>query len=66
MSLSKDIDSPQHLKKPGPAMSYRQQIKYALERSIEENTNLSVPITDAQLHELEEYIQDEDRRVIFT
>ena len=47
-------------------MSYRQQIKYALERSIEENTNLSVPITDAQLHELEEYIQDEDRRVIFT
>lgn len=63
MSLSKDIESPQNSKKLGPAMSYRQQIRYVLEKSLEENIGSHMLVPEIQLHELEEYLQDEDMRV---
>lgn len=45
------------------SMSYRQQLIYAMEMSRETISNESRSISDEQLSELIEYIQDESIRV---
>ena len=63
MSNGKDNENPSQMKKSGTAMSFRQQIRYVLEKSMEEKSNNDASISDDQLHELEDYLQDEDLRV---
>jgi hypothetical protein len=54
------------LKKAVPQMSYRQQLKYALEKSKEESAGVPNSVSEAQVREMLEYHQDEELRVIPT
>ena len=63
MSLLKDTEISQTYKKPGQAMSFRQQIRYVIEKSLEEKPNNIISATEEQIRDLEEYLQDEESRV---
>ena len=63
MDLGNDGDSPIQNKKVGTGMSFRQQIRYVLSKSLEEKRINSTPISDDSIRELEDYLQDEDLRV---